>query len=115
MAAGKRIILVSNGAGSLRAMVYETRISSLKKLVAELQDLEADEGVRILTGRGGKKKIVFVTRHSGRYAIAICAAVAKGGEWLPGKVLQFKEFLDQKRLRDFLRSIGAEPLKAYLY
>ena len=96
-------------------MVYETKLTSLDELFEELQNLESDEGVRMLTDEAGKRRMVFVTRHSGRYAIAICAAAAKGGRWVPGKTLQFLEFFDQKRLREFLSSIATKPLKAYLY
>ncbi len=96
-------------------MVYETKVTSLKELFDELRNLESDEGVRILTSRAGERRIVFVTRHSGRYAMAICAAATKGGRWVPGKTLQFKEFFDERRLREFLTNIATKPLKAYVY
>ncbi len=87
----------------------------MSELFEELRDLEADEGVRILAEREGRKKLVFVTRHSGRYSLGITDADAKNGTWVPGKKMSFREFSDEKMLREFLAGLVKKPLTAYVY
>ena len=97
------------------SMVYERRVKSMSELFEELRDLEADEGVRILAEGEGKKKLVFVTRHSGRYSLGISDAEARNGKWVPGKKMSFREFSDQRMLREFLAGLVTKPLTAYVY
>ena len=87
----------------------------MSELFEELRDLEADEGVRILVEREGRKKLIFVTRHSGRYSLGITDADAKNGTWVPGKKMSFREFSDEKMLREFLAGLVKKPLTAYVY
>ena len=96
-------------------MVYERRVKSMSELFEELRDLEADEGVRILGEGEGRKKLLFVTRHSGRYSLGISDAEARNGKWVPGKKMSFREFSDQRTLREFLSGDIAKPLTAYVY
>ena len=96
-------------------MVYERRVKSMSELFEELRDLEADEGVRILAEDEGRKKLVFVTRHSGRYSLGISDAEARNGKLVPGKKMSFREFSDQRTLREFLSGVIAKPLTAYVY
>ena len=96
-------------------MVYERRVKSMSELFEELRDLEADEGVRILAEDEGRKKLVFVTRHSGSYSLGISDAEARNGIWVPRKKMSFREFSDQKTLREFLAGLVAKPLTAYVY
>ena len=97
------------------SMVYERRVKSMSELFEELRDLEADEGVRILGEGEGRKKLLFVTRHSGRYSLGISDAEARNGKWVPGKKMSFREFSDQRTLREFLSGDIAKPLTAYVY
>ncbi len=99
----------------MHSMVYERRVKSMSELFEELRDLEADEGVRILAEGEGRKKLVFVTKHSGRYSLEITDADAKNGMWVPGKKMSFREFSDQRMLREFLAGLVAKPLTAYVY
>ena len=99
----------------MHSMVYERRVKSMSELFEELRDLEADEGVRILAEGEGRKRLVFVTKHSGRYSLGITDADAKNGTWVPGKKMSFREFSDQKMLREFLVGLVAKPLTAYVY
>ena len=87
----------------------------MSELFEELRDLEADEGVRILAEGEGRKKLVFVTRHSGRYSLGITDADAKNGTWVPRKKISFREFSDQTMLREFLAGLVTKPLNAYVY
>ncbi len=96
-------------------MVYERRVKSMKELLEELRDLDADEGVRILTESEGRKRFVFVTRHSGKYSLGVSDAEARNGRWVPAKKMSFKEFSDQRMLREFLSGLVTKPLKAYVY
>ena len=96
-------------------MVYERRVKSMSELFEELRDLEADEGVRILGEGEGRKKLVFVTRLSGRYSLGISDAEARNGKWVPGKKMSFREFSDQRMLREFLAGLVTKPLTAYVY
>jgi hypothetical protein len=96
-------------------MVYERRVKTMPELFEELRDLDADEGVRVLAEGEGRKRLVFVTRHSGRYSIGISDAEARNGTWVPGKKMSFREFSGQRMLREFLVGIVAKPLTAYVY
>ena len=99
----------------MHSLVYERRVKSMSELFEELRDLEADEGVRILAEDEGRKKLVFVTRHSGRYSLGISDAEARNGKLVPGKKMSFREFSDQRTLREFLSGVIAKPLTAYVY
>ena len=99
----------------MHSMVYERRVKSMSELFEELRHLEADDGVRILAEGEGRKKLVFVTRHSGRYSLGITDADAKNGTWVPGKKISFREFSDQRMLREFLAGLVTKPLNAYVY
>ena len=99
----------------MHSMVYERRVKSMSELFEELGDLEADEGVRILADGEGRKKLVFVTKHSGRYSLGISDAEARNGKWVPGKKMSFREFSDQRMLREFLAGLVTKPLNAYVY
>ena len=99
----------------MHSMVYERRVRSMSELFEELRDLEADEGVRILADGEGRKKLVFVTRHSGRYSLGITDADAKNGRLVPGKKMSFREFSDKRKLREFLAGLVTKPLTAYVY
>jgi len=101
--------------GEMHSLVYERRVKSMSELLDELQDLDADEGVRILAESEGRKKLVFVTRHSGRYSLGISDAEARNGKLVPGKKMSFREFSDQRTLREFLSGVVAKPLTAYVY
>ncbi len=96
-------------------MVYERKVTSFRELLEELRDLEADEGVRIITNTKGSKGFVFVTHHSGRYAVAIGDAERKGGRLLPGRKTAFREFFDDASLREFLMETISKPLDAHVY
>ena len=96
-------------------MVYERRVKSISELFEELRDLGADEGVRILAEGEGRKKLVFVTRHSGTYSLGISDAEARNGRLVPGKKMSFREFSDESMLREFLAGVVSKPLTAYVY
>ena len=96
-------------------MVYERRVKSMSELFEEIRDLDADEGVRVLAEGEGRKKLVFVTRHSGGYSLGISDAEARNGTWVPGKKMSFREFSDQRMLREFLARLVTKPLTAYVY
>ena len=99
----------------MHSMVYERRVRSMSELFEELRDLDADEGVRVLAEGEGRKRLVFVTRHTGRYSIGISDAEARNGTWVPGKKMSFREFSDQRTLREFLAGLVSKPLIAYIY
>ncbi len=94
-------------------MVYETRVGSSKELFDKLEDLAPDEGVRIIAKYHGEVCLVFVTKHSGKYALWIRAARKK--RKTPDRTEEFKDFKDLDLLKKFLLGIVAEPLKAYVY
>jgi hypothetical protein len=99
----------------MHSLVYERRVKSMSELFEELVDLDADEGVRILAEDEGRKKLVFVTRHSGRYSLGISDAHGGNGIWVPGRKMSFREFSDQRTLREFLAGLVKKPLTAYVY
>ena len=96
-------------------MAYERKLTSFSELIEELRDLEADEGVRIVTNKRRRKEFVFVTHHTGRYALAICRAERRGRRLLPGRKISFDEFSDDVSLRNFLTGVVSKPLNAYIY
>jgi hypothetical protein len=94
-------------------MAYETRVASSKELFDKLEDLDPDEGVRIVARYDGKSSFVFVTRHSGKYALWIRAAKQEAGS--QPRREEFKDFKDFALLKKFLFGVISEPIKAYVY
>ncbi len=94
-------------------MVYETSVRSAKELFEKLVDLAPDEGVRIMANYHGEDRLVFVTRHSGKYALWI--RPVRQGRKSEDRTGEFKDFRDFRLLKKFLFGIIAEPLKAYVY
>lgn len=91
-------------------MVYEIRIKSRGALYRELRGLEVDAGIRADAKLEGKAALVFITRHSGKYAIWIRAKRHPKGD--KGTFVDFERFSE---LRDFLHGALVDPLKAYVY
>ncbi len=94
-------------------MVYERRILSLRELLSELEELAPDEGARVGGNYGGEDCFVFVTRHSGKYAIWLRARRAGGR--IRGGVNEFKDFSNLGLLKKFLVGVITEPLRAHMY
>lgn len=94
-------------------MVYETRVRSSKELFDRLEDLAPDEGVRIAAEYHAEHCLVFVTRHSGKYAVWIRATQQKTGS--QPRTEEFKDFKGFAPLKKFLFRVISEPLKAYVY
>ncbi|MDA4128601.1 MAG: hypothetical protein OK422_04005 [Thaumarchaeota archaeon] len=91
-------------------MVYESKLKSKKRLFEELRELDADAGVRAWGTFDGRKSLIFITRHSGKYAIWI-----RGVRLRRGDRGSFKDFRDYASVNRFLSSTLDTPIKAYLY
>jgi hypothetical protein len=94
-------------------MAYETRVGSAKELFEKLEDLAPDEGVRIAARYRGEDCFVFVTRHSGKYALWLKTARSKGGS--QPRTEEFKDFDEFAVLKKFIFGVISEPLRAYVY
>lgn len=91
-------------------MVYEFKVKSQKELFEELKGLEVDAGVRATGEFQGRKSLVFITKHSGKYALWI-----RDRRRSKGDLGVFKEFQDYGDLHKFLVGVLEKPLRAYLY
>ena len=91
-------------------MVYELKVKSLKELFDELKGLEVDAGVRASGEFQGRKSLIFITRHSGKYAIWI-----RDRRHREGDRGIFKDIHDYADLHKFLEGVLERPLRAYIY
>ena len=91
-------------------MVYDLKMKSLKELFEELKGLEVDSGVRTFAEFNGRKSLVFITKHSGKYALWIRDRRRRKGD-----CGIFKEFHDRGDLSKFLARTLERPLRAYIY
>lgn len=91
-------------------MVYELRVKSLEQLFEHVKDLEVDTGIRAEGKLRGKESLIFITRHSGKYALWIRARNGRSGE--RGTFLNFSEF---SKLHKFLEETLNRPLRAHIY
>lgn len=71
--------------------------------------MEVDSGIRTHGTVKGKKTLVFITRHSGKYFVWLRPEDAKGD---PGT---FRDFGRLSELRRFLDPIVEAPARASLY
>lgn len=94
-------------------MVYERRVASFKELLAEVKGLATDEGVRIEGRYRDEKCLIFVTRHSGKYALWLSSKRRRDG--VQGRIDEFKDFIEFRLLERFLRGVISEPFRAYIY
>ena len=91
-------------------MVYELRIKSFARLFDELKRLDVDSGVRALGRFQGKESLVFVTKHSGSYALWIRGRNRRNET--QGTILNFRDYGE---LRGFLEKTLDRPIKAHMY
>jgi hypothetical protein len=94
----------------LERLPYEILVKAPRRVWAELMSLEADAGLRSEGTFEGKKCYVFVTRHSGRYAVWVRPKSERGKK--DGRIIHFETY---DSARDFLNGSLDRPLRAYLY
>ncbi len=92
------------------SLVYETRVKSLAELLRSVKDMEVDTGVRALGVYDGRRSLIFITKHSGSYALWIRDRNEKGTG--RGAFLSFRDF---EGLRGFLEKALDRPLRAHMY
>ncbi len=90
-------------------MVYELRVKSFEQLEGLLEGLEVDTGVRAFGEFRGRKSVIFITRHSGKYHLWVRGRGRKGEK---GSFLDFDEFKD---LHAFLERALDRPVQARVY
>ena len=91
-------------------MVYEIKLTSPKEFYAELKGLEVDAGVRANGEFEGRKSLIFITKHSGKYAIWIRDRSPSGR-----KNGTFRDFGTYGELLEFLQGTIDRPLLAFTY
>ena len=91
-------------------MVYELRVKSFERLFEELKGLDVDTGIRALGEFEGRKSLIFITRHSGKYALWIRDRSRRSGA--QGVILDFHGYGE---LRRFLEETLDKPIKAHMY
>lgn len=91
-------------------MVYEIKLKSRKEFFDELKGLEVDTGVRVYGKLNGRRSVIFITKHSGKYALWI--RDRRSGKTGSGS---FKDVDDYEELSNFLEGTIEKPLRAFIY
>ena len=94
-------------------MFYEKEVPSFHDLVKAVKVLDEDSGVILIGDRGGRKRLVFVTRFGKRYTMMTYYVVWKTGA--PGKRLVVAEFDDADAVAKALRRAARGRIRAYVY
>ena len=92
-------------------MFYEDEVTSFKELERRLGTLDQDAGVRIITGTGRKRFLLFVSRFGERFTM-MAYTMKKG---VPGKRLQTLEFDGLASLEAALKKFVKGGLHAWVY
>ncbi len=97
-------------------MFFEKSVTSLPKLMREVDLLDLDSGIRTFGDFQGKKRqFVFVTRSPhDTYTLMVYERKA-GTNPVPGRRLLVKEFQKREDLSEFMRTLLSRPVKAFVY
>lgn len=98
-------------------LFFEKTVSSLPRLMEEVDLLDLDSGIRTFGDYEGKKKqFIFVTRspHDG-YVLMVYAKKKGAGAPIPGRRLLVKEFQRKEKLSEFMKSTLSKPIRAFVY
>jgi hypothetical protein len=97
-------------------LFFEKTVNSFPRLLQEISLLDLDSGIRAYGDFKGKKdQLVFLTKSPDGYTLMVYSKKKSGKDFVPDKRLLVKEFSDQKALGDFMRSLLAKPVRAFVY
>jgi hypothetical protein len=99
---------------SKSSVFYEKKITSLPALFKEFQIMDLDSGIRIPARYNGKKALIFVTKSSDRYGIAIYSVKHQSKADFPDKQILIKD-IDYEELKTLITETATKPLEAYSY
>ena len=97
-------------------LLFEKRVSSLPRLMEEVELLDLDSGIRTFGDYDGKKgQFVFVTRSPNDTYVLMVYEKRPGRPPVPGDRLLVKEFGDAGALEAFMRKLVSKPVRAFVY
>ena len=96
---------------------FEKTVTSLPKLLEELELLDLDSGVRTFGDYNGKKRqFVFISRSpNGSYILMVYGKKTRSGTPVPSDRLLVKEFDTVDALEGYVRELLSKPVRAYVY
>jgi hypothetical protein len=96
---------------------FEKTVTSLPRLLEEIELLDLDSGIRTFGDYDGKKRqFVFISRSpNDSYILMVYGRKNRSGTPVPADRLLVKEFKTKNALGGYVRGLLSKPVRAYIY